>query len=97
MNNDTKNKDIEFIIEKILDSMIFRAIIIILVISLITTLGIYINKHNENKKFEIIGNGIRSSDIITYDKETKVMYIRDSYGHYTVLLNPDGSPRLYEE
>lgn len=35
---------------------------------------------------------------IVYDRETKVMYavsLGDSYGHFTPLLNADGTPKLY--
>ena len=36
------------------------------------------------------------NDEVVYDKDTKVMYVRyrDSY---TLLVNADGTPRLYEE
>lgn len=47
--------------------------------------------------FERVGFGIRTSEEIVYDKETKVMYINDSSGRYSVIVNPDGTPRLYTE
>lgn len=38
---------------------------------------------------------------VVYHKDTKVMYAvsmgHDNYGNFTVLVNPDGSPMLYEE
>lgn len=34
---------------------------------------------------------------IYYDKDTKVMYIVNYSGGTTVMVNPDGSPRLYKE
>lgn len=45
--------------------------------------------------FERVSFGI-GDDVVVYDKETKVMYVRYR-GSYTVLVNADGTPRLYEE
>lgn len=47
--------------------------------------------------FERVGFGTRVSEEIVYDKKTKVMYINDSSGRYSVIVNPDGTPRLYTE
>ena len=50
--------------------------------------------------FVIIENEISNNYIIVY-KDTKVMYSisNDSYneGIFTLLVNPDGSPMLYED
>ena len=47
--------------------------------------------------FERVCFGI-GDDVIVYDKDTKVMYVRyRNSGSYTVLVNADGTPRLYEE
>lgn len=39
--------------------------------------------------------------IIVYHKDTKVMYavskLSSGAGHFTVLVNPDGSPMIWEE
>lgn len=45
--------------------------------------------------FERVCFGIGNDEVV-YDKDTKVMYVRyrDSY---TLLVNADGTPRLYEE
>ena len=34
---------------------------------------------------------------IIYHKETKVMYALDHYNHFTVMVDADGKPLLYEE
>lgn len=38
---------------------------------------------------------------VVYNKDTKVMYAvsdsKDNHGTFTLLVNPDGSPMLYEE
>ena len=34
---------------------------------------------------------------IVYHKDTKVMYTVSNYGSFTVMLNADGTPMLYEE
>lgn len=33
---------------------------------------------------------------IVYHKETKVMYVLGQYNDFTVMLNPDGSPMVWE-
>ena len=54
---------------------------------------------NYNDVFEQIGYG--DSYIIVYHKQTKVMYVvSDEYrnkGNFTLLVNPDGTPMIYEE
>lgn len=39
--------------------------------------------------------------LIVYHKETKVMYavsrVSSGAGHFTLLVNPDGSPMIWEE
>jgi hypothetical protein len=34
---------------------------------------------------------------IVYHKDTKVMYVVGHYSDFTVMLNPDGSPMVWEE
>lgn len=34
---------------------------------------------------------------IVYHKETKVMYVLGQYNDFTVMLNPDGSPMVWED
>lgn len=34
---------------------------------------------------------------IAYHKDTKVMYVLGHYCDFTVMLNPDGSPMIWEE
>ena len=44
---------------------------------------------------------ITKSWLIVYHKETKVMYtvsrMSSGAGHFTLLVNPDGSPMIWEE
>lgn len=42
-------------------------------------------------------SGESGSFDIYYDRETKVMYAMKFHGGVTVMVNPDGTPRLYEE
>ena len=42
-------------------------------------------------------SGSYSNCDIYYDKDTRVMYIVNYHGGATVMVNPDGSPRLYKE
>ena len=46
--------------------------------------------------FEHVGYGTRLAEEVVYDKETKVMYVVDSNRGYTMLVNADGTPRLYK-
>lgn len=58
------------------------------------------NKETEDKSQTMVKidsqNSSYSSFDIFYDSETKVMYIINYHGGVTVMLNPDGTPRLYE-
>ena len=52
-----------------------------------------------NEQYVTVSEG--SWYAIVYDKDTKVMYSKSTlsrnYGILTLLVNPDGTPRLYEE
>lgn len=56
-------------------------------------------KEDYNNVFEQIGYGVNY--IIVYHTQTKVMYVvSDEYrnkGNFTLLVNPDGTPMIYEE
>lgn len=49
--------------------------------------------------FEVLDKSFRPTWIV-YDRETGVMYAMSyggySYGTMTVMVNPDGTPRVYE-
>ena len=53
----------------------------------------------QEEYFEVISEG--SGYAIVYDTDTRVMYVMatigGNYGDFTMLVNPDGSPKLYEE
>ena len=34
---------------------------------------------------------------VVYHKETKIMYALDQYNHFTVMVDAEGKPLLYEE
>ena len=57
------------------------------------------NASYENEWYSTVYEG--SWYDIVYDNDTKVMYSKStlsgSYGALTLLVNPDGTPRLYEE
>ena len=57
------------------------------------------NQNQQEEYFEVISEG--SGYAIVYDTDTKVMYVMatfgGNYGDLTMLVNPDGSPKLYEE
>ena len=46
-------------------------------------------------EFEIAQIGATGQPEIIYDKDTKVMYLVSENGNHTVILNSDGSPKLY--
>lgn len=55
-------------------------------------------ENEESSQFEIVEESYTYT--IVYDKETKVMYSISDGGHsegiFTMLVNADGSPRLYK-
>lgn len=56
------------------------------------------NKESESSMFVAIEYNALNG-VICYQKDTKVMYWvsrgTSSYGHLTMLVNPDGSPMVY--
>lgn len=56
-------------------------------------------KPKQTSIFVQVENGVRFS--VVYDKETKVMYAVSYYGAgsgvFTLLVNADGSPKLWKE
>lgn len=52
-----------------------------------------------NIGFEVLDTSFKSTWIV-YDRETGVMYAMSRggycYGSMTVMVNPDGTPRVYE-
>lgn len=57
------------------------------------------DQNQQEEYFEVLSEG--SGYAIVYDTDTKVMYVMaisgGNYGDFTMLVNPDGSPKLYEE
>lgn len=53
-----------------------------------------------NIGFEVLYGGTWDTVCILYDRETGVMYARSNGSHnvgtMTVMVNPDGTPRIYE-
>lgn len=49
----------------------------------------------ENSMFVAVEKGW--SHLVVYHKETKVMYIVSTNKVCTLMVNPDGSPQLWEE
>lgn len=58
------------------------------------------SKSNIAKRFEpIINEGNNYSEIednVVYDKQTKVMYVVSPTGTFTVMVDKDGKPLLYD-
>ena len=52
---------------------------------------------SENKELPFTTVVESSGWIIVYHNETKVMYIANKYGEFTLLVNEDGSPMVWEE
>lgn len=80
----------------------FLTIIMLLFMFLLTGCGEITDSQKKEDMFVIIQESDPSHPYqIVYHKDTKVMYaISDggsSYGVFTVLVNPDGTPMIYEE
>ena len=57
------------------------------------------DQNPQEEYFEVISEG--SGYAIVYDTDSRVMYVMatigGNYGDFTMLVNPDGSPKLYKE
>lgn len=57
------------------------------------------DQNPKEEYFEVVSE--ESGYAIVYDTDTKVMYVMatfsGNYGDFTMLVNPDGSPKLYKE
>lgn len=81
-----------------------RLLVVILFVLLLTGCGKTTESQNstlESDMFVCIQEaGYRYNYDVVYNKDTKVMYTVShgpySYGNFTVLVNPDGSPMLYK-
>lgn len=74
-------------------------IMMIIVFSMIIACAVLIIKEDgENdtikNQLERVEGGYRQS--VLYDRDTKVMYLWDYRGGYTVMVDADGNPLLYE-
>lgn len=88
---------------------IILGIILIVLIIFIGVVVVWVIKSSNNMKENTVTNeesmfikvdevsGEAGSFDIYYDRETKVMYVMKFHGGVTVMVNPDGTPRLYEE
>ena len=65
---------------------------------LISISVLLIKEDSENNtiknQLELIQGGYRQS--VLYDRDTNVMYLWDYRGGYTVMVDADGNPLLYE-
>ena len=59
------------------------------------------NKNEKNVDHTLVqiddATGSWSHCDVFYDKDTRIMYLVNYHGGITVMVNPDGSPRLYKE
>lgn len=77
-----------------------RLLVMILFVFLLTGCGEITESQEKNMFVTIQEYGYERPYDVVYHRNTKVMYVvsHDSYnkGNFTVLVNPDGSPMLYE-
>lgn len=87
---------------------ILTSILVTLIISIGVVIGWCINSDNnmkENTVTNVDSSFVKVDEVsgeagkfdIYYDRDTKVMYVMKFHGGVTVMVNPDGTPRLYEE
>ena len=92
---DVKNK----VKHKIDPSVVAGIVMLIIIFSMLIAVCVLSVKEScENKsiknQLERVQGGYRQS--VLYDRDTKVMYLWDYRGGYTVMVDADGSPLLYE-
>lgn len=66
-----------------------RAFIIVIIVLLAVALA-----GCASSRFTVIEHGFTYN--IVYDNETKVMYLQGGHGRFEVMLNADGTPRIWE-
>lgn len=63
--------------------------------------GAQVESVGNNEKSMFVRVEHNSMWVVVYQKDTKVMYAVSNYGGgsgvFTVLLNPDGTPMIYDE
>ena len=76
-----------------------KKIIIMVIVCSVLLFGCADDTENRKSSFVTIEDG--NCWRIIYHKKTKVMYTMSTgaynYGNITLLVNPDGSPMIYEE
>lgn len=83
-------------------AIIITLLVAILIISAIVLCACDTETYEDDDRFVAVATYQTSGayERVLYDKETKVMYlfVKAGYGGgLTVLLNPDGTPMLYDE
>lgn len=79
--------------------VVVGVILMVIVFSiLIATCVLTVKEDSKNKsiknQLERVEGGYRQS--VLYDRDTKVMYLWDYRGGYTVMVDSDGDPLLYK-
>lgn len=76
---------------------IFIMCLIALGMMLTSCMSLYHTESYINERFEpITGDKYQIEDNVVYDKQTKVMYVVSRAGTFTVMVDKDGKPMLYE-
>lgn len=80
--------------------MLFVVMVLLAMLSLLCACGGTAEPQTGGDPFVYVQNKVTSAYNIVYDRETLVMYaISNGYynmGTFTVLLNSDGTPKLYQ-
>ena len=73
--------------------------VIIALLLVATCTGCYSDDNDSGNSFVVVETDmlVGYHYKIVYHKDTKVMYVVGHYEDFTVMLNPDGSPMLYNE
>lgn len=96
-------------IERLIKTQFTIIVIVIIVVAVFSLLHIFGGTNNKaadvavttevsdttEYEFGIAQIGATGQPEIIYDKDTKVMYLVSGNGNHTVILNSDGSPKLY--
>lgn len=85
--------DIGVVVRVILMAIVFSMFV---AVTVAVTVAVIEDSKNDTIKnrLEVIEGGCRQS--VSYDCDTKVMYLWDYRGGYTVMVDADGKPLLYE-
>lgn len=93
-NEDDKENKILNIVLRIVTVIV---IILGIIVSVATIRLCAIDRKSDNNQFIKVSNGYHGHYDVLYDKDTHVMYVDAGRGGFTLMVDEDGNPKIYDE